>query len=535
MTLVIPTAINPVLYGTLPQLGWFEGGACVPTSVTNALVGLARKDGLTGLMADPAAPFSYASILNTRNDLASNYYYTSNSWEGAPSITTGKPTATGLGTPGSLTLSGLAKYLEQRNLGDDIQIEAMGLALLGGFGVQSTEPIGGELRTTLSLEDPLFKNDVNCTSIGLSKEDPEKLFSFMMVSLLRGALVFGVIYNQPYAAGHSLLATGLTLNDGNSNGTFDIGESASLTFLDPLNPATQYTPELGSPIQTLAQFNAIAPGGAANFITAPITINTSNPGYAFLPENSPFNLLSITYDQAAIGVPFPEQYIPPEGGLPTPLPFAIFGGDTSNGRTSQNSGGNITQANIALAMSLHTKRLPFGLDASVSTNPANTPALYNLTSLIGTYDTITGYLYTNESSAFKNDLSFYTVIDASGLIEDPISGVPLHPGDSGYMAAARVLADELAASVMTFTRRSDDISQLDQFTLHLNGLSGGFVAPLVTTSAGNTWVPFAQANSDSQQHFLNVGIAGWRMEDMANLGDGDFNDLHIQLIITELT
>ena len=61
------------------------------------------------------------------------------------------------------------------------------------------------------------------------------------------------------------------------------------------------------------------------------------------------------------------------------------------------------------------------------------------------------------------------------------------------------------------------------------------MAPIVTTSAGNTWVPFAQANSDGQQHFLSTGIAGWRMEDIANLGDGDFNDLHAQLIITELT
>ena len=549
MTLAIPTAINSELYGTLPQLAWFEGGACVPTSVTNALVGLARQDGLTGLMADPAAPFSYASILNTRNDLASNYYYTSNSWEGARSITTGEPTATGVGSPGSLTLSGLARYLKERNLGDDIQIEAMGIDLLGGFGVKSNNPIGGEFRTTPFLEDPLFKNDVKFTSLGLNKEDPEKLFSFMMISLLRGALVFGGFYNQTNAAGHALLATGLTLNDHNSNGTFDAEESASLTFIDPLDPATQYTPALGSPIQTLGQFNAVAPTGTTNFITAPITVNTTNPGYAFLPENSPFNLLSITYPQGAIGVDYEENFnVPPEGGLPTPLPLAIFGGDPSNGRASQNVGSNITQMNIALAMSLHTKPLPFDLDNTVSTNPANTPALYNLSSLIGTYDTVTGYLYTNESSAYSNSLSFYSVLDATGLIEDPISGTSLNPGDRGYLAAAKALADEFEGSttsifslfsartkVINFERQSSDIAKLDQFTLDLNGLKGGFVAPIVTTSAGDTWVPFAQANSDGQQHFLSTGIAGWRMEDMANLGDGDFNDLHAQLIITELT
>lgn len=45
---------------------------------------------------------------------------------------------------------------------------------------------------------------------------------------------------------------------------------------------------------------------------------------------------------------------------------------------------------------------------------------------------------------------------------------------------------------------------------------------------------FAKANSDGRQHFLSTGIAAWRMEDPFGLGDGDFNDLHAQLIITEL-
>jgi hypothetical protein len=58
MTLVIPTAINPDLYGTLPQLYWYENLACVPTSVTNALVGLAQQDErLRKLMSNPEDPF----------------------------------------------------------------------------------------------------------------------------------------------------------------------------------------------------------------------------------------------------------------------------------------------------------------------------------------------------------------------------------------------------------------------------------------------------------------------------------------------
>jgi len=196
---------------------------------------------------------------------------------------------------------------------------------------------------------------------------------------------------------------------------------------------------------------------------------------------------------------------------------------------------------IALAMSLHTNPLPFGLDATVSTNDANTPALYNLTSLIESienYDTITGYLYTNESSFYDNNLLFYSVIDASGQIKDPVSGDFLTPADSGYMAAAKAIANENIA-VINHERVSRNDGQLESLTLNLNGLRerdrGEFLAPLVMTSNGETWVPFAQANSDGQQHFLNTGILGWRVEDTYNLGDRDFNDLHVQLIITNLT
>ncbi len=429
----------------------------------------------------------------------------------------------------------------------------MGFEALGGFGVQHNTNSALKTLTTSELQK---QTNINFTPIGLNKEDPEKLFSFMLISMMRGALIFGGFYPPDPkkndgipAGGHALLATGLTMNDPNANGTFDPGESPVLTFIDPINPATQYTPNRGNFIADLDAFNKVEPvSGKANFIKAPITINTTNPNYLFAPADSSFNILSIDYNQGSVAavnnrlpVGHPDRFQPP-GSL------TVVGGDTSNGRVSNQLGSNPTQMNIALAMSLHTKDLPFGLDNTVSTNPANTPSLYNLSSLIGTYDTVTGYLYTNESSHYSNSLSFYSVLDATGLIEDPISGNRLNPGDHGYLAAAKALADEFDAritsnssqtsvttKVINFERQSADIAQLDQFTLDLNGLRGGFLAPMVTTSAGYTWVPFAEANSDGQQHFKNAGIGGWRVEDAFNLGDRDFNDIHTQLIITNVT
>jgi hypothetical protein len=561
MALEIQLAINPDLYGTLPQLAWFEGLACVPTSVTNALVGLARQDGLTTLMSNPADPFSYESILNTRNDLAQNYYYTSSSWDGARSITPegeppGEKTNTAAGSPASLTLSGLAKYFEQRGLRDDIQIEAIGYAPLGGFGVESTQPIGDIPRKTPPLDAQIFQEKVKFTQIDNEEEDPRKMFSFMMISLMRGALIFGGFYNQEKPGGHALLATGFKIDDRNSDGKFDTGES-ELTVIDPLNPATEYSPTINDKtnpvfVQTQEQFNnAIKPGNTPKFLKGAITISTEPPPY--LSDINPFNMLAFEYYQESIGINTPN-YLPPEGGLPEPLPIGFFGGDSSNGITSQETSQDPKafnqKMNIALAMSIHTKPLPYGLDATVSTNSANTPALYNLSSLIDRYDTITGYLYTNESSDYANNLLFYSALDESGLIEDPLSGNRLTPADTGYIAAAKALADELYGSTKSNSiqsienikqtiefdkeRVSRDFAQLEGFTLNLNGLRGAFLAPLVTTSNGETWVPFAEATIDGQQHFMNTGILGWRVEDTYKLGDRDFNDLHTQLIITEL-
>ncbi|MEY2985505.1 MAG: hypothetical protein RLZZ568_2122, partial [Cyanobacteriota bacterium] len=56
------------LYGLLPQLYWFNGLACAPTSITNGLVGLAAYYDTPTLLADGAN--RHAQLLQTRLNVA---------------------------------------------------------------------------------------------------------------------------------------------------------------------------------------------------------------------------------------------------------------------------------------------------------------------------------------------------------------------------------------------------------------------------------------------------------------------------------
>ena len=84
------------------------------------------------------------------------------------------------------------------------------------------------------------------------------------------------------------------------------------------------------------------------------------------------------------------------------------------------------------------------------------------------------------------------------------------------------------------TRESTDQETLTSFELDLGGLASGYIIPVSLTSAGDIWTPFAFANIDREQHFMSTGPLSWRMEDVGGLGDRDFNDLHVSLLIESI-
>jgi hypothetical protein len=67
--------------------------------------------------------------------------------------------------------------------------------------------------------------------------------------------------------------------------------------------------------------------------------------------------------------------------------------------------------------------------------------------------------------------------------------------------------------------------------VNISQLKTGYLAPVVITSEGNIFTPFARANSDQMQHFVARGSLSWGMEDLLGLGDKDFNDLHVSILI----
>jgi hypothetical protein len=59
-------------------------------------------------------------------------------------------------------------------------------------------------------------------------------------------------------------------------------------------------------------------------------------------------------------------------------------------------------------------------------------------------------------------------------------------------------------------------------------------APVVTTSAGDNWFAFEPANADQLNHSKALASDTYGVEDMFGGGDGDFNDLVFQVILTHI-
>lgn len=129
MTLVIGSRSRR--YGYLAQADTFDGLACAPTSVTNALLAL----GVDELLQMPSEPGAWQSLYQTRNKLAEDYFYTSPNWSSADSLNPALPKEEfhiAAGSLPSMILSGTIKYIADREselqYSTPITINASGLS-----------------------------------------------------------------------------------------------------------------------------------------------------------------------------------------------------------------------------------------------------------------------------------------------------------------------------------------------------------------------------------------------------------------------
>ena len=156
--------------------------------------------------------------------------------------------------------------------------------------------------------------------------------------------------------------------------------------------------------------------------------------------------------------------------------------------------------------------------------------IIDLSMLPSSYQAIISIDVSREAD-YSSYSGFYRLADTDGSVRDPISGEIIAPGQLGYKEAA------LSAS--------NRISNIDNLYLSSDG-SGSFTASLYggmmfapfteVTEPGheNTFFSFGAANSDGFQHFKQIAPNSFGMEDMHNGGDKDFNDLVIDLSITEI-
>lgn len=363
------------------------------------------------------------------------------------------------------------------------------------------------------------------TSWNLNSGSQLNVFSELVAAFAKGPVVFHDSYTG--GGGHALTGIGLELNDSNNNMRIDRGEAYAL-IIDPLNPTKTYSPDAINragltDAEALDLWNTtIQAGPNAEPFLKRVEIyqdfdRTENPG-----------TLTFNYDQTFI------------------LPSATTG-RASDGQlqfntdeiwsTKEFEGGK--EGNLYGFVGLQRSELPDNLNNSIQPTDRET-VIFDFTDFITNNQVaVELFSYFNESSDFSNDLSFYQLADTQGSVLDPISGARLAPGDAGYREAALKLAQIFEATDSDSSndnlsgRISQDAAQMGSFSFAIDALDDtALIAPLVTTSAGDTWTPFAEANRDGLNHFQWAGGLSLQVEDQFGLGDGDFNDL--QAVFTPL-
>ena len=417
-------------------------------------------------------------------------------------------------------LAGMAAWYETPELlvsGTDRHNSLLNTRLALGDSLGTT-PEGTNSGNYLSgihdyFSDRGVANDFS-VSWNLNSGSQLNVFSELVAAFAKGPVVFHDAYTS--GGGHALTGIGLELNDSNNNMRIDRGEAYAV-IIDPLNPTKTYSPDaINRAGLTDAEAldlwnNTIQAGPKAQPFLQKVEIyqdfdRTKNPG-----------TLTFNYDQTAI------------------LPSV-----TGEIWSTKISDASWAEGSLYGFVGLQRSELPDNLNNAIQPTDRET-VIFNFTDFITNNQVaVELFSYFNESSEFSNDLSFYQLADTKGSVFDPISGAQLAPGDTGYLEAALKLAtwfekpliqaqspDSLTQSPDSLRGRiSQDAAQMGSFSFAIEALDDtALIAPLVTTSAGDTWTPFAEANRDGLNHFQWAGGLSFQVEDQFGLGDGDFNDL----------
>ena len=156
--------------------------------------------------------------------------------------------------------------------------------------------------------------------------------------------------------------------------------------------------------------------------------------------------------------------------------------------------------------------------------------LINTTSIaVGANDvTISGSI--SREASLNSTLHFYTILDSTGTIVDPlISGGTLQPSDGARYRAAALSTINLVSTTGSSIATSN--GSIVSFSFTADG--GKRYSPVLSLDNGSdSWFAFGAANSDGLEHFTSFGDNVFGCEDLKGLGDRDFDDLIARFTIS---
>jgi hypothetical protein len=138
----------------------------------------------------------------------------------------------------------------------------------------------------------------------------------------------------------------------------------------------------------------------------------------------------------------------------------------------------------------------------------------------------------NREAAYNNFVGFYKITDSQGTITDPLTGLSLKPGDTGYTEAA--IKNRIAGI---------DLQAANQSTATINGIfqGGSIFAPFIIANGSvnqlldadksndpSVYFAYLGANSDGVDHIRLLANNTFGFEDLPSGGDFDYNDIIIK-------
>ena len=157
-----------------------------------------------------------------------------------------------------------------------------------------------------------------------------------------------------------------------------------------------------------------------------------------------------------------------------------------------------------------------GLNALIGQEQGSA-ALLDFSTFSGT-ETVTGSMVLAREASYDSVTGFYRTLDMAGSVRDSLGAI-VKPGDAGYTAAATLNLVSGLSNLRVGNLQTSVNADL-RFT------ESTYLAPLATVN-GATYFAFAAASSDKLNHFKVLGANLFGLEDMAGLGDRDYDDLVI--------